>query len=129
MTTELTIALPNDVYNRAEWLAKRTGRTVADVVAQAADLSLRPLGAPSAPEPPPEAWSDEAILAAANAMMVDADDRRFSELLQRQQDGPLSAVERTELQALLEQYQLGMLRKAQALREAVQRGLLHPERL
>jgi hypothetical protein len=129
MTTEVTIALPNDVYHRAEWLAKRTGKTVSDVVAQAADLSLRPLGVPAELDPPLSEWSDEAVLAAANAMMPEADDRRFSELLERQQAGPLLAAERTALQAFVEQYQIGMLRKAQALREAVRRGLLDPERL
>jgi hypothetical protein len=129
MTTEVTIALPNDVYHRAEWLAKRTGKTVSDVVAQAADLSLRPLGSPAEPEPPLLEWSDEDILAAAKAVMPESDDRRFSELLRQQQAGPLPAAERTELQAFVEQYQIGMLRKAQALREAVRRGLLDPERL
>jgi len=129
MTTEVTIALPNDVYHRAEWLAKRTGRTVADVVAQAADLSLRPFGPSAEPDPPPSEWSDETVLAAANAMMPEAEDRRFSELLQRQQEGPLSAAEESELRVVLERYQIGMLRKAQALREAVERGLLDPERL
>jgi hypothetical protein len=129
MTTEVTIALPNDVYHRAEWLAKRTGKTVADVVAHVADLSLRPLGIPTEPDPPLSEWSDEAVLAAANTMMPEADDRRFSELLQQQQAGPLPATERTALQAFVEQYQIGMLRKAQALREAVRRGLLDPERL
>ena len=127
MTTEVTIALPNDVYHRAEWLAKRTGRTVADVVAQAADLSLRPLGPAAEPEASLSEWSDATVLAAANATMAEADDRRFSELLQQQQAGPLTAAERTELQTLVEQYQIGMLQKAQALREAVGRGLLDPD--
>lgn len=50
-------------------------------------------------------------------------ERRFSLLLERQQAGELSDAERSELLALMQLYQEGLLRKAQALHEAVRRGL------
>jgi uncharacterized protein YnzC (UPF0291/DUF896 family) len=55
--------------------------------------------------------------------MPPADDRRLSELLDRQQASALTADERAELHTLMQTYQEGQLRKAQALREAVGRGL------
>jgi hypothetical protein len=58
--------------------------------------------------------------------MLPAEDRRLSELLQRQQAGLLGDGERAELSALMQAYQEGLLRKARALREAVLRGLREP---
>ena len=45
---------------------------------------------------------------------------------QQQQAQKLSVPEQTELLALMQVYQEGLLRKAQALREAVRRGLRPP---
>jgi hypothetical protein len=47
-------------------------------------------------------------------------------LLQKQQERALSAAEQTELVMLMQVYQQGVLRKAQALHEAVRRGLRTP---
>jgi hypothetical protein len=51
---------------------------------------------------------------------------RMSELLDRQQTGLLAADEKPELWALLRVYELGQLRKAEALAEATRRGLRLP---
>jgi len=69
------------------------------------------------------AWSDQEVLAAADGGMPAAADERLSELLNRQQAGLLKDTEHAELTALMQLYQQGLLRKAQALREAVRRGL------
>ena len=53
-------------------------------------------------------------------------DQRLSYLLSQQQDGLLGETERMELAALMQLYQEGLLRKAQALAEAVHRGLIDP---
>jgi hypothetical protein len=58
--------------------------------------------------------------------MAPEQDRRLSVLLQKQQERVLSAAEQTELLLLMQVYQEGVLRKAQALREAVRRGLRTP---
>jgi len=51
------------------------------------------------------------------------DDRRLTELLQRQQAETLLVQEQAELASLMQVYQEGLVRKAEALREAVRRGL------
>jgi hypothetical protein len=72
-------------------------------------------------------WSDERVLAAVDGPgLSTADDRRLSELLNRQQAGTLSDVERPELTALMEAYQTQLLQKARALHESVRRGLRPP---
>ena len=58
--------------------------------------------------------------------MVPEQDRRLSVLLQKQQERVLSAAEQAELVMLMQVYQEGLWRKAQAIREAVRRGLHAP---
>ena len=70
--------------------------------------------------------SDEEVVALTELQMLPEQDRRLSTLLQKQQERTLSAPEQAELILLMQVYQEGLLRKAQALREAVQRGLRAP---
>lgn len=53
-------------------------------------------------------------------------DQKLSDLLNRQQAGGLTEIEQLELQALMQVYQIGLLRKATALSEAVKRKLIAP---
>jgi len=126
MSTEITLTLPDDVLRRAQLLAQRTRRPVGDVLAEALELSLNPLADPEVQEEPMANWSDVQVLAAADGRLSESDDARLSELLERQQAGSLTLREQVETAGLMEQYQNGLLRKAQALREAVRRGLREP---
>jgi hypothetical protein len=74
-------------------------------------------------DPPLGTWSDAEVLAAADSMMSPEDGERLSELLDRQQAGELTEAERPELTSLMQMYQVGQLRKARALAEAVRHGL------
>ncbi len=126
MATTITVKLSDDVLHRAELIARRVGRPVDDFLAEAIELSIRPLGTSWTEEAPLSDWPDEEILAAADSEMPSAEDQRLSELLDRQQAGSLTGTEHAELAALLRVYQEGLLRKAQALREGVRRGLREP---
>jgi hypothetical protein len=53
-------------------------------------------------------------------------DQRLSQLLQTQQERAMTTAEQSELEMLMEIYQAGLLRKAQALNESVKRGLRQP---
>jgi hypothetical protein len=124
MPDRITIELPTGALRRAELLALRAGRPVSDYLADTLLHALEPFGDLS--EEDPEAWSDQEALDAADSRMPEGDDRRLSELLQRQKAGLLHAGEQGELAALMGLYQRGMLRKSQGLREAVRRGLRPP---
>ncbi len=126
MSTQVTVTLPDETYRRAVHLAQLTGRDIADVLADTIDISLQPLGSNLITGKPVAELSDAEVLAAADSQMEPSQDRRFSELLDRQQAGKLTSDERPELMALMQVYQEGLLRKAQALNEAVQRGLRKP---
>ena len=126
MSESITLTLPDDVLRRAELVARRSRRPVADVLTEAIETSLKPLGGEAAGEDAIGSWSDKKVLAAADAPMAEVEDARLSALLESQQAGLLAGAERSELTALMERYQDGLLCKAQALREAVRRGLREP---
>jgi hypothetical protein len=126
MATRVVVTLPDDVYRRVEQLAQLTNRDVADLLADTITLSLSPLDIFTQSVQAVTSLSDEDVLALTELQMLPAQDRRLSALLQKQQAQALSDPERTELLALMQVYQEGLLRKAQALREAVRRGLRMP---
>ena len=126
MSTEVTVTLPDEVYRRAERLARLTGREVADVLVDTIEISLQPFAAQPGTDRPVTTLSDEEVLALTDLQLETGQDRRLSVLLDTQQAGWLTEAERTELRALMQLYEEGLLRKAQALREAVRRGLREP---
>jgi hypothetical protein len=126
MATRVVVTLPDDVYRRVEQLAQLTNRDVADLLADTITLSLPPLDIFTQSVQAVTFLSDEDVLALTELQMLPAQDRRLSALLQKQQAQALSDPERAELFALMQVYQEGLLRKAQALREAVRRGLRMP---
>lgn len=125
MAVQLTLTLPDHIYQRAQRLAQLTGRDVSEVVAGALG-SLLPLVPQIATSTPVESLSDEDVLALTTLEMEGPYDDRLSALLEKQQGGDLNELEKLELDALMRVYDIGTLRKAQALAEAVKRGLREP---
>lgn len=126
MSTQITITLPDDVYQRAERFARLANRDLASILADTIQLSLLPIAEESLDFEPVSTLANEALLALTKLEMEPAQDSRLSELLDQQQAGLLSDNERSELQDLMQIYQRGLLRKATALSEAVKRGLIEP---
>jgi hypothetical protein len=126
MSTRVVVDLPEDVYRRAERLAQLTRREVSDVLADTLALSLPPLAGTDATEGSLVELSDEELLELTEVQLPPTQDKRLSKLLKKQQATGLSETERTQLQALMQAYQEGLLRKAEALAEAVRRGLHAP---
>jgi len=126
MSTQVTVTLPDETYQRAETLARLSGRDIGEVLADTIGAALQPLGARHAGESPASNLSDAEVIVRAEAQIDFAQDRRLSVLLTEQQARPLTDDERQALIALLQVYQDSLLGKAQALREAVHRGLRPP---
>jgi hypothetical protein len=125
MSEQITLTLPNKIYERAEGLAQRTGRDVAEVLTSMLEVSLPSDPLMTSPKPI-DSLSDEEILALTASQMDSAQNARMSDLLVKQQASKLDEVEQQELSLLLHVYQEGSLRKARALVEAVRRGLRKP---
>lgn len=130
MNKPITLNLPEDVYNRASGLAQLIGRDLTEVLIEAISLSL------SSTSPINESdhhqaeslksLSDSEVIAMSELQMESEQDLRLSQLLSKQQADTLSEAERPELWTLMQIYQTLLLKKAVALREAVERGLREP---
>lgn len=126
MNTQVIVELPEKTYQRAERLAQLTSREVAEVLAEALELSLPAFDDPQLFVPPVADLSDKDVVALTELQMQPQADSKLSFLLRKQQASQLTSLERKELAQLMQIYQEGLLRKAQALAEAVKRGLIPP---
>ncbi len=122
MSKQISLTLSDDALERAEILARGRGREVSDVLTEAIEISLNPLGAVSADSRPAREWTDEQVIAAADSTMPPAENDRLTELLDRQREGLLSYIDRDKLDELMQAYHAGLLRKATGRRKRDKRG-------
>jgi hypothetical protein len=125
MSTQVTLGLPGETYQRVAEYAAYAHRDLSEVIATALASTL----------PSSEAIQqlqgianlpDQEILALTELRLEPETDCRLSELLDHQQAGTISDAERVELATLMRKYEIGVLRQSQALAEVVSRGLLPP---
>jgi hypothetical protein len=126
MAVLVTLSLPDDLYQRASHFADLLGKDVQEVLTDTLTLSLAPIATQSEVMPAVATLSDQEVLALSESRLHPQEDERLSTLLERQREGLLTPDEQSELLGLMQIYQEGMLRKAQALKESVQRGLREP---
>lgn len=128
MAVEVTLMLPESLVEHAKRLGFATQRNVEAVLADV--LEMMWLTLESLPDsslyPPVTNLSDEEVLALADSKLNAVQNQRLGELQTKGKTGGLAEAERYELLALLQIYQLGQLRKSEALAEAVRRGLRVP---
>lgn len=125
-TIQVTINLPEEIYQRAERFSRLINRDLASVLADTVGSSLPPLSNEVETLPSIAEMSDSAVLDLANSMLSERQDKKLSELLEKQREGALVDNEPQELEALMQAYNEGWLRKTAGLVEAVQRGLMDP---
>lgn len=125
MSMQVTVTVPDRLYYHIQRLAKATGRSVTDVMNSMLSVSLLPLSTPAG-EIPLEKLPDTEVLELADSRMNAAQNARMSELLDKQQAGEILDVEKDELSVLVYIYEQGSLLKAQAIYEAIRRGLRQP---
>lgn len=118
MAHVVTLNLPDDLATRAEAFAVRTHQRLEDVL-----LDWLSRGASNVPI---AALTDDEVLALSDLQMDEQDQRALSDLLARQREGTLDAEGRKRLDDLMTAYRSGMVRKAETLKVAVERGLLPP---
>jgi hypothetical protein len=123
VSKHITLELPDDTFQHAERLAKRVRRDIRDVLVEAVVDGLLILPVAAEPEIPLTDLPDDEVLRLVDMRMSAADDERLSELQDFQQDRELRASEREALRRLMGIYAEGTLRKAEAMVEAVRRGL------
>jgi hypothetical protein len=127
-TQKITLNLSEALIEQAQCLGIKTQRDAIAVLTDA--LESVGLMLENLPESnlhtPIHHLSDEAVIALAETKMPLSQNQRLGELQGKGKVSPLIEAEQYELMALLQVYQLGQLRKSEALAEAVQRGLREP---
>ena len=118
MSQTVTLALSEPLAQTARFEATRTNRPVEDVLLEWLDRAAADVGI--------EVLPDDRVIALRDEQMGEAQQEELAGLLERQREGPLDQRERDRLDALLSDYRHGLLRKASALKVAVERGLQAP---
>jgi len=126
MSTQVTLTLPEELYEHAKRWAAITRRGLPQTLTDALAIALTPVHTAPALERPVSSLSDEDVLALSKAQMRPAQGQRLSELLEKQRESVLTEKERPELRALMQIYDQLWIRQSEALAEAVQRGLRKP---
>jgi hypothetical protein len=75
--------------------------------------------AQAAADVPVEGLSDEEILGLCDMQMAEEDPEALNHLVARNREGQLDDTDRTRLDALMQMYRRGLVRKAQAWKVAV----------
>lgn len=124
MATQVMITLSDEVYQQALRVAQLLDRDIESVLSDTLQSSIPEIQLSNLDGLPVSILSDEQVLEITELQMEPEQDARLSVLLDRQQEGLLGGEERSELEALMQVYREGLLRKALALSEAVKRQLI-----
>jgi len=126
MSTQVTLMIPDKLYEQAQHWAMLTQRDLTETLTDALTLVLTPLQVKPQREIPVTELADSAVLALTQIRMKVAQGERLTELLAKQREATLTDMERYEMLALAQIYGQLWLRQAEALAEAVRRGLRQP---
>lgn len=126
MSKQVTLELPEEILGRAERFGILTHRDVRSVLVDALTVTIPPLEWTSAESPPVSSFSDQEILTMCELRLPREQEKRLERLLEQQQERELLDREGKELVALTEVYETKWLQQAEALAEAVRRGLRGP---
>ncbi|HMQ52467.1 MAG TPA: hypothetical protein PKE64_22985 [Anaerolineae bacterium] len=119
MAEMITLELPETLAQRARTEASRTNRRIEEVLVDwLSQLEMA--------EPPVDSLSDEQVLALSDAQLEPPQSDELSDLLALNREGRLEDTARRRLDELMRLYRVGLVRKAQALKVAIDRGLRAP---
>lgn len=118
MSEQVTLQVSSNVLQHYSQIAANTRQSLETVLTNLLESSMV--------EKPVEWLSDEEVLALSEMQMTAEQDEELSDLLARQRESELDENGRHRLSELMQVYEQGLLRKSQALRVAVERGLREP---
>jgi hypothetical protein len=115
MAEIVTLELPEMLAQRAKEIAVLTNRRLEEVLVEWIDRASQEL--------PVESLPDDWVLALCDMQMESEQQEALSELLDRNRERQLNNEEANQLDELMQVYRSGLVRKARALKVAVERGL------
>ncbi|MDX2039839.1 MAG: hypothetical protein SF097_01260 [Acidobacteriota bacterium] len=116
MSEQITLQVSSNVLNHAVGVAARARRSVESILADTLEDRYA--------ETPVELLTDEEVVLLAAMKFSAEEQERFGDLLYENREGLLTAERREELNQMMQVYERKQLRKAEALEEAVNRGLV-----
>ena len=122
-SVEVTLHLPDRVYRQAERWASITNQKLDVALTEALEVALTSVHAEPEAEDAVASLNDADVLALTRLQLPAESGRRLTLLSAAHAEGTLSPDEQQELMALAGLYQRFWLRQAEALAEAVRRGL------
>jgi len=118
MTYTVTLELPDKIAQNARRIAVKTDQPLADVLIAWLEQM--------ATELPVEELADDQVISLSNMELDAAVQSELSDLLAVNREGVLTARQRLRLEELMQIYRHNLVRKAQAVKVAVDRGLRPP---
>ncbi len=118
MSEQITLQVPERVVQSASYVAAQSQRRVEDVLSDWLEQAAMEL--------PVDTLPDKDVLALTKLQLLPEEQTTLSDLLERNREGTLDTTGKRRLDEMMRVYEHGLLRKAQALRVAVQRGLRPP---
>lgn len=115
MAQLITLEIPEPLARKVQDFAQLTDRSIEAVVLEWLDHASTDLAV--------ESLSDPQVSALCDSEMSSEQQLRLSELLEHNRESTLTQLQQEELDQLMQIYRLGLVRKAQALKVAVDRGL------
>ncbi|MEZ4680127.1 MAG: hypothetical protein R2932_38500 [Caldilineaceae bacterium] len=125
MSKEITLTIPDELLQNAESWSNLTHRNLNETLTDALKIVLTPIHSDRSMEQQVISLSNEEVLALTKVQMDESQGKRLNKLLEKQQEGTLEAEDHLALMALMQIYNQLWLRQAEALAEAVKRGI-HP---
>lgn len=116
MAQIITLQLPEALAQQAREIAALTHRQLEDVLLEWINYAVAEL--------PVESLPDEQVLALCDLQMEPQQQETLSELLEGNREGELTEEQVNQLDALMQVYRRGLVRKAKALKVSVSRGLI-----
>lgn len=118
MNQQVTLTVSENVWLYAKTVATRNKRRTEEVLSDWLEKVSS--------EVEVEKFCDIKIIALANLQLPESQQETLNELLEKNGEGELTALEKKYLDDLMEVYNDALLTKAKAMRIAVERGLIEP---
>ena len=118
MVQSISLDIPDSIVQQAQQLASQSQQRLEDILLEWITHSFT--------EHPVETLPDSQIIALCNMQLDEQQQETLDTLLDKQREDELTPANSQELQFLMRLYRRGLLRKAKALKVAVERGLVPP---
>jgi uncharacterized protein YpmS len=114
----IQLELPDSIMNQARTMASRTNLPVEEVLSNWLKRFVTDL--------PIETLTDQEVLALCDSQMDEDDQQELDYLLSLQREREITLSQQEQLNELMTSYRRGLVRKSEALKVAVERGLRKP---